>query len=90
MVNTSMGFSDAFLVLFSPLGNEYGLDTRYPSAAETIKNIGAYQGNMSELREALLPEIELVETRIMAPVKELVDMMKKIRKAITKRDHKVG
>jgi len=89
MVRSSTAFAEAFSVLFSPLGNEYGLDSRYPSAAETIKNIGAYQSNMSELQEALMPEVELVESRIMAPTKELVDMMKKIRKAITKRDHKL-
>lgn len=90
MVRSSTAFADAFQVLFSPLGDEYGLESRYPSAAETIRNIGLYQNSMAELQEALLPEVELVESRIMAPVKEMSDMMKKIRKAITKRDHKVG
>jgi len=89
MVRSSTAFAAAFSVLFSPLGNEYGLESRYPSAAETIKHIGSYQTNIAELQEALLPEVELVESRIMAPVKELVEMLKKIRKAITKRDHKL-
>lgn len=72
------------------MGTEYNLEGRYPNSAETIKQIGLYQGDMSELQQALAPEVELIEARIMAPVKELVDMMKKIRKAVTKRDHKVG
>lgn len=90
MVRSSTAFAEAFQVLFSPLGSEYELESRYPSAAETIRNIGLYQNSMADLQEALLPEVELVESRIMAPVKEMSDMMKKIRKAIVKRDHKVG
>ena len=89
MTNSSTGFSEAFLALFTPLGSEYNLEGRYPSAATTITQIGAYQTDIAELRESLRPEVELIESRIMAPTKELMDMVKKIRKAITKRDHKV-
>lgn len=89
MIKSSTAFSDAMMVIFTPMGSEYGLESRYPSAAETIKHIGTYQGEMADLQTALGPEVELIESRILAPSKELIDLMKKIRKAITKRDHKV-
>lgn len=44
---------------------------------------------MEEMRVAIAPELELIESRIAAPTKELQSIMKLIRKSITKRDHKV-
>jgi amphiphysin len=90
MVDSSSKYSDSFLALFTPMGNEYNLEGRYPSAASTIQQIGVYQTEMADLRETLRPEIELIDSRIIAPAKELIDAMKKIRKFITKRDHKVS
>ena len=39
--------------------------------------------------ETLAPELDLIDTRIVHPSKELVDICKKIRKTITKREHKL-
>lgn len=39
--------------------------------------------------ETLAPELELIESRVIAPSIELQDICKRIRKTITKRDHKV-
>ena len=39
--------------------------------------------------ETLAPELELVESRVIVPVKEIQDICKKIRKTTVKRDHKV-
>jgi len=44
---------------------------------------------MEELRSAVGPELELIESRIVGPTKELQQVMKTIRKSITKRDHKL-
>jgi len=41
------------------------------------------------ISETLAPELDLIDTRIVHPSKELVDICKKIRKTITKRDHKL-
>ena len=43
-----------------------------------------------ELKVSVAPELELIESRIVAPAKELQVVMKQIRKTITKRDHKVS
>lgn len=39
--------------------------------------------------ETLTPELELIDSRIVQPCKELNDICKKIRKSCTKRDHKL-
>jgi amphiphysin len=44
---------------------------------------------MEEMRSLIAPELELIESRIVGPTKELQSVMKLIRKSITKRDHKV-
>jgi amphiphysin len=39
--------------------------------------------------ETLNPELELIDSRVIVPCKELQDICKRIRKTIVKRDHKV-
>lgn len=78
-----------FQNIFSPIAGEFDLIGKHPEAADTVRNVGAYQSTNSELRSALAPELELIESRIAAPAKELQGLMKQIRKNITKRDHKV-
>ena len=43
-----------------------------------------------DLTETLNPELELIDSRIIVPCKELQEICKRIRKTIVKRDHKVG
>jgi len=78
-----------FQNIFSPLSGEFDLIGRHPEAADTLRNVAAYQTVNSELRAALAPELELIQSRIIAPAKELQGIIKQIRKNITKRDHKV-
>lgn len=75
--------------IFSPIAGEYDLIGRHPEAADTLRNVTEYQTTTSELRAALAPELELIESRICQPAKELQVLMKQIRKNITKRDHKL-
>lgn len=82
-------YSSALSTLFAPLGAEYNLSQKFPNSDVTIKNIGAYQALMEQLREVLVPELELIESRIIVPTKELQDICKRIRKTIVKRDHKL-
>jgi amphiphysin len=44
---------------------------------------------MEELQSTIAPELELIESRVSGPVKELQSILKVIRKSITKREHKV-
>jgi amphiphysin len=79
-----------FSILFHPIASEYDLLGRFPQAAHTLKNVDAYNTALEELRTSIRPELELIESRVVGPVKELQGIMKAIRKMITKRDHKVS
>jgi amphiphysin len=87
MLTAQSDFSLSFATILSPLSAS---DTSVNSSSNTIKNIDAYNKIMVELKESLIPELELIDTRILAPLKEFQEVLKKVKKAITKRDHKVG
>ncbi|WVQ72630.1 hypothetical protein IAR50_002189 [Cryptococcus sp. DSM 104548] len=89
LLTSGSSFSGSLATLFSPMGAEYNLAAKHPQAEVTLENISTYQGLMEEVRETLVPELELIESRIVNPCKELVDICKKIRKSIVKRDHKL-
>jgi amphiphysin len=89
LLDSGSSFSGSIATLFSPIGAEYDIAAKFPNAEVTVKNIAAYQGLMDELRETLAPELELIESRIVQPSKELHEICKKIRKTIVKREHKL-
>ncbi|TXT09003.1 hypothetical protein VHUM_02477 [Vanrija humicola] len=89
LLSSGTSFSGSLATLFAPIGNEYNLASKFPQSEVTIKNIDAYQRLMEELKETLQPELDLIESRIVQPSKELNDICKKIRKTCTKRDHKL-
>ncbi|GLB36589.1 putative BAR domain containing protein [Lyophyllum shimeji] len=78
-----------FATLFQPISGEYDLIGKHPDAAHTIRNATKYETAMEEMRSLVAPELELIESRIVGPLKELQATMKLIRKTITKRDHKL-
>lgn len=90
MLKSQAGFSVAFATIFQPIMNEASLNTAHPEAAMTLKNITIYQDLMAELGEAVQPELDLIENRVVAPLREYQDLLKKVRKTVTKRDHKVS
>lgn len=89
LFTSGQGFSQHFGSLFHPLVGELDLARKHPEAEHTIRHVDQYEGIMEELRAAVVPELELIESRVIAPIKELQGVMKAIRKSITKRDHKV-
>lgn len=89
LLNGANGFGNHFNFLYSPLSGELSLASKHPDAAATISNTPSYVQHLDELRSAVAPELELVESRIVGPVKEFQGVLKVIRKTITKRDHKL-
>jgi amphiphysin len=83
------GFATHFSTLFHPISGEYDLIGKNPDASQTIRSVSKYETAMEQLRSAIGPELELIESRVVGPTKELQQIMKLIRKSITKRDHKV-
>ncbi|KAI0757511.1 BAR-domain-containing protein [Daedaleopsis nitida] len=82
-------FAAHFATIFHPLGSEYGLESKHPEAAHTISNVDGYAAAMEDLKSSVLPELELIESRIVGPIKEFQGILKAIRKSITKREHKL-
>lgn len=55
---------------------------------EGIQACEEYEAVVKELQETMRPELEMIETRIIRPANELLDIIKVIRKTAVKRDHK--
>ncbi|KIJ68786.1 hypothetical protein HYDPIDRAFT_107035 [Hydnomerulius pinastri MD-312] len=83
------GFANHVNFIFSPLSGELSLASKHPTAAATVANTPLYATHLDELRSAVAPELELIESRVIGPVKEFQGVLKVIRKTITKRDHKL-
>lgn len=90
MFNAGVEFADHFNALFSPITGEFELARQYPDSALIFENIGPYQELMAELNLAVQPELELIQSRITGPLKEFKEVVKAVRKSITKREHKVN
>ncbi|KAI7934782.1 hypothetical protein MJO29_016045 [Puccinia striiformis f. sp. tritici] len=89
MLTSSHNFGQAYITLLSPMSNEVDLPERYPNAVQTIEQMSAYQELITDLRDTIQPELDLIDTRIIAPIKEFNEVIKRAKKAITKRDHKL-
>ena len=89
LLTGASGFGNHLNFIYSPLSGELGLASKYPDAAATIANTPHYAQHLDELRSAVAPELELIESRVVGPVKEFQGVLKVIRKTITKRDHKL-
>jgi amphiphysin len=89
MLTSAQQWSIHFANIFHPISGEFKVVEKYPEAQETVDNVDLFQAAMEELREALTPELELIQGKVQAPAKELQGIMKQLRKTITKRDHKV-
>lgn len=89
LFTSGAGFATHFAVIFQPLASELDVIGKHPDAAQTIRSVNKYETAMEEMRSLIGPELELIETRITGPAKELQSIMKLIRKSITKREHKV-
>lgn len=59
-------------------------------AAELREEADTDPSTIAMILETLNPELELIDSRVIVPCKELQDICKRIRKTIVKRDHKVS
>ncbi|KAJ7151590.1 hypothetical protein C8R46DRAFT_1122514 [Mycena filopes] len=89
LFTSGAGFATHYSTLFHPIAGEYDLIGKHPDASQTVRNVSKYETAMEELRASIGPELELIESRVVGPTKELQQVMKMIRKSITKRDHKL-
>jgi len=89
MFDAGVEFADHFVALFSPATGEFDIASQYPDSAATFENMGSYEELMAELNVSVQPELELIQSRVTGPLKEFKDVVKLVRKGITKREHKL-
>lgn len=90
MLNHQIEFSQAMTEVYKPIsGRMSDPDSIKPEGnPEGIQACEEYEGVVKELQETLAPELEMIDTRIIRPANELLDVIKVIRKTVLKREHK--
>lgn len=90
MLNHQIDFSKAMLEIYKPIsGRMSDPDSIKPEGnPEGIQACEEYEAVVKELQETLAPELEMIDTRVIRPANELLDVIKIIRKTVLKREHK--
>lgn len=90
MLNHQIEFSKAIAEIYKPISGRMSdpLSLEVHGNVEGIRACEEYEAIVKDLQETLKPELEMIETRIVRPASELMDVVKVIRKTAVKRDHK--
>ncbi|PKY00780.1 protein hob1 [Aspergillus campestris IBT 28561] len=90
MLNHQIEFSKAMTELYKPISGRASDPDSYvvEGNPEGIQACEEYEAIVAELQESLAPELELIDSRIVSPADQLLEVIKVIRKVAVKRDHK--
>merc|ERR1712144_113284 len=90
MMNHQIEFSQAIAEIYKPIsGRVSDPDSTIPEGnPEGIRACEEYEAICRDLLATLQPELEMIETRVIRPAQELLEIIKVIRKSATKRQHK--
>lgn len=90
MLSHQIEFSKAIGEIYLPISGRVSDpdSTIIEGNPEGIRACEEYEAIVRELQALLQPELEMIETRVIRPADELLEIVKVIRKATTKRDHK--
>ncbi|PGH08333.1 hypothetical protein AJ79_06020 [Helicocarpus griseus UAMH5409] len=90
MLNHQIQFSEAIKELYKPIsGRASDPESALPEGNQAgIDACCDYEAIVRELQETLEPELELINSRIVHPAEELLEIIKIIRKVGVKRQHK--
>ncbi|GAB0135398.1 hypothetical protein EsDP_00003738 [Epichloe bromicola] len=90
MLNHQIEFSQAMTEIYKPIsGRMSDPDSIKPEGnPEGIRACEEYEAIVKELQGTLAPELDMIETRVIRPATELMDVIKVIRKTALKREHK--
>jgi amphiphysin len=90
MLSSQIEFSKALAELYKPISGRPSDPNSYKDEGnpEGIKACEQYEEVVRDLQQTLAPELDTVESRIIGPANQLLDIMKAVRKTATKRDHK--
>ena len=90
MLSHQIEFSKAMTEIYKPIsGRMSDPDSmKIEGNPEGIRACEEYEAVVKDLQETLAPELEMIDTRVIRPANELLDVIKVIRKTATKREHK--
>ncbi|CAL3972754.1 hypothetical protein PZA11_004207 [Diplocarpon coronariae] len=90
MMTHQIEFSQAIAEIYKPIsGRVSDPDSAIPEGnPEGIRACEEYEAICRDLLATLQPELEMIETRVIRPADELLDIIKVIRKTALKRQHK--
>src|SRR4030095_420334 len=90
MLKHQIEFSQAIAELYKPIsGRASDPDAAVPEGnPEGIQACEEYDAIVQELLVILEPELEMIETRVISPADQLLEIIKVIRKVSVKRQHK--
>lgn len=90
MLSHQIEFSKAMTELYKPISGRASDPSTYTIEGnpEGIQACEEYESIVGELQESLAPELEMIDSRIISPADQLLEVIKVIRKVGVKRDHK--
>ncbi|BCR84609.1 amphiphysin [Aspergillus chevalieri] len=90
MLNHQIEFSKAMTELYKPISGRASDPSTYTIEGnpEGIHACEEYEAIVRELQESLAPELDMIDSRIISPADQLLEVIKVIRKVGVKRDHK--
>lgn len=90
MLEHQIGFAKAIKEIYKPITGLSQVDSAEAPEGnpEGIEACEQYGELMSELKDTLKPDLDLIDTKIVQPAQELLKIIQAIRKMSTKRAHK--
>ncbi|CAG8602067.1 185_t:CDS:2, partial [Diversispora eburnea] len=89
-LNHQVNIAEILITLYDPIkGSEEGAVTRrQKTPVKSMKAVEEYEAAVIEVRELILPELDTLDVTVISPAKEFLNIIKMIKKTISKRDHK--
>ena len=88
MLSHQIAFSNAIAELYKPISGRVNLSHAPEGNQEGIEACEQYASIVRELQELLAPELEMIQTRVVKPTEEMVQIMRMIHKTTQKRNKK--
>ena len=90
MLSHQIEFSKAIQEIYKPISGRMSDPDSFidEGNVEGIRACEEYEAIVKELQATLAPELEMIETRVIRPADELLEIIKAVRKIAVKRDHK--
>ncbi|KAL4915848.1 hypothetical protein BDW62DRAFT_119020 [Aspergillus aurantiobrunneus] len=90
MLDHQIEFSKAMTELYKPISGRASDPSTYAIEGnpDGIRACEEYEAIVQDLKESLGPELEMIDSRVVSPAQQLLEVIKAIRKVSVKRDHK--